>query len=160
MESCSHQCCCCRIMGQLGDHVTIYHTFKFQTELLLLLHLMMWRILPCPVREPLQRVGQNFLLVKTLPIGIYHYRFIVDGYLTHAPEFPSASDDSGYGYNILNLQVISWFAFYFSGNEDDLISIASSQVLSFTTAIITIINSFILRPCLLIHKNNIYSIIY
>ncbi|KAK7371812.1 hypothetical protein VNO80_05177 [Phaseolus coccineus] len=54
--------------------------------------------------EPLQRVDQNFLLVKTLPIGIYHYRFIVDGYLTHAPEFPSASDDSGYGYNILDLQ--------------------------------------------------------
>ncbi|XP_020234315.1 SNF1-related protein kinase regulatory subunit beta-2 isoform X2 [Cajanus cajan] len=54
--------------------------------------------------EPLQRVGQNFVIVKTLPIGIYHYRFIVDGYLTHAPEFPSASDDSGYGYNILDLQ--------------------------------------------------------
>ena len=49
------------------------------------------------------RVDQNFVIVKTLPIGIYHYRFIVDGYLTHAPEFPSASDDSGYGYNILDL---------------------------------------------------------
>ncbi|KAL2582331.1 hypothetical protein GLYMA_14G004100v4 [Glycine max] len=54
--------------------------------------------------EPLMRVDQNFVIVKTLPIGIYHYRFIVDGYLTHAPEFPSASDDSGYGYNILDLQ--------------------------------------------------------
>ncbi|KAK7299815.1 hypothetical protein RJT34_10643 [Clitoria ternatea] len=54
--------------------------------------------------EPLQRVGQNFVIVKTLPVGIYHYRFIVDGYVTHAPEFPSASDDSGYGYNILDLQ--------------------------------------------------------
>ncbi|KAK7386069.1 hypothetical protein VNO78_32146 [Psophocarpus tetragonolobus] len=54
--------------------------------------------------EPLQRVGQDFVIVKTLPIGIYHYRFIVDGYLTHAPEFPSASDESGYGYNILDLQ--------------------------------------------------------
>ncbi|KAK7320252.1 hypothetical protein VNO77_29566 [Canavalia gladiata] len=54
--------------------------------------------------EPLQRVGQNFVLVKTLPIDIYHYRFIVDGYLTHAPEFPSASDHEGYPYNILDLQ--------------------------------------------------------
>ncbi|CAJ1971616.1 unnamed protein product [Sphenostylis stenocarpa] len=54
--------------------------------------------------ELLQRVGQSFVLVKTLPLGVYHYRFIVDGYLTHAPEFPSASDDSGYGYNILDLQ--------------------------------------------------------
>ncbi|TKY57522.1 SNF1-related protein kinase regulatory subunit beta-2 [Spatholobus suberectus] len=53
---------------------------------------------------PLQSIGQNFVVVKTLPIGIYHYRFIVDGYLTHAPEFPSASDDSGYGYNILDLR--------------------------------------------------------
>ncbi|XP_027331979.1 SNF1-related protein kinase regulatory subunit beta-2-like [Abrus precatorius] len=54
--------------------------------------------------EALQRVGQNSVIVKTLPIGIYHYRFIVDGYLTHAPEFPTASDDTGYAYNILDLQ--------------------------------------------------------
>lgn len=60
------------------------------------------------------RVDQNFVIVKTLPIGIYHYRFIVDGYLTHAPEFPSASDDSGYGYNILDLQVINFMAYFIS----------------------------------------------
>lgn len=54
--------------------------------------------------EPLQRVGQIFVIVKTFPIGIYHYRFIVDGYLTHAPDFPSAADDSGFGYNILDLR--------------------------------------------------------
>ncbi|XP_061344153.1 SNF1-related protein kinase regulatory subunit beta-2-like [Gastrolobium bilobum] len=54
--------------------------------------------------EPLKNVGQNFCIVKALPIAIYHYRFLVDGYWTYAPEFPSATDDSGYGYNILDLQ--------------------------------------------------------
>ncbi|XP_028805228.1 SNF1-related protein kinase regulatory subunit beta-2 isoform X3 [Neltuma alba] len=54
--------------------------------------------------EVLQRVGQIFVAVKTLPVGIYHYRFIVDGFFTYAPEFPWAFDDSGYAYNILDLQ--------------------------------------------------------
>ncbi|XP_028805227.1 SNF1-related protein kinase regulatory subunit beta-2 isoform X2 [Neltuma alba] len=65
--------------------------------------------LPAPTRllqnrEVLQRVGQIFVAVKTLPVGIYHYRFIVDGFFTYAPEFPWAFDDSGYAYNILDLQ--------------------------------------------------------
>ncbi|KAK4279093.1 hypothetical protein QN277_016848 [Acacia crassicarpa] len=54
--------------------------------------------------EALQRVGQIFVAVKTLPVGIYHYRFIVDGFFTYAPELPWACDDSGYAYNILDLQ--------------------------------------------------------
>lgn len=54
--------------------------------------------------EALLRVGQHFVIVKTLPISIYYYRFIVDGQWTHAPEFPSDLDDSGYVYNILDLQ--------------------------------------------------------
>ncbi|KAK7258320.1 hypothetical protein RIF29_23893 [Crotalaria pallida] len=54
--------------------------------------------------EPLQNAGQSFVIVKTLPLGIYHYRFIVDGYWTHAPQFPSACDVSGLAYNILDLQ--------------------------------------------------------
>ncbi|KAI5432593.1 SNF1-related protein kinase regulatory subunit beta-2 isoform X1 [Lathyrus oleraceus] len=56
------------------------------------------------ITETLQNVGQHFVIVKTLPIRIYHYRFIVDGYWTHAPEFPYDLDDSGYIYNILDLQ--------------------------------------------------------
>lgn len=52
-------------------------------------------------------MGQIFVAVKTLPLGIYHYRYIVDGYFTYAPEFPWAWDDSGYVYNILDLQVNS-----------------------------------------------------
>ncbi|CAI8587157.1 unnamed protein product [Vicia faba] len=54
--------------------------------------------------EALQNVGQHFAIVKTLPIRIYHYRFMVDGYWTHAPEFPSHLTNSGYVYNILDLQ--------------------------------------------------------
>ncbi|CAL0315952.1 unnamed protein product [Lupinus luteus] len=57
--------------------------------------------------EPLQNAGGEcrFVIVKTLPIGIYHYRFIVDGYWTHAPEFPSAYVISCHAYtNILDLQ--------------------------------------------------------
>jgi len=41
-------------------------------------------------------VGQHFVIVKTLPISIYYYRFVVDGQWTHAPDFPSDLDDSGY----------------------------------------------------------------
>ncbi|KAF7833127.1 SNF1-related protein kinase regulatory subunit beta-2-like isoform X1 [Senna tora] len=54
--------------------------------------------------EFLQIVGENFVITKTIPVGIYHYRFIVDGYFTYAPELPWASDHSGYAYNILDLQ--------------------------------------------------------
>ncbi|OIW04291.1 hypothetical protein TanjilG_00851 [Lupinus angustifolius] len=58
--------------------------------------------------EALQNAGgeSSFVIVKTLPIGIYHYRFIVDGYWTHAPHFPSAYVISCHAYNnILDLQV-------------------------------------------------------
>jgi len=65
--------------------------------------------LPLFCREALVKVGQHFVIVKTLPISIYYYRFIVDGQWTHVPEFPFDLDDSGYVYNILDLQVISWF---------------------------------------------------
>lgn len=52
-------------------------------------------------------MAENFETVKTLPVNIYKYRFVVDGYLTYAPELPWAFDDSGHGYNILDLMVIS-----------------------------------------------------
>ncbi|WJX65112.1 hypothetical protein P8452_49809 [Trifolium repens] len=55
--------------------------------------------------EALHNVGENsFVIDKTLPIGIYYYRFIVDGHWRHAPEFPSHFDGFGAGYNILDLQ--------------------------------------------------------
>ncbi|MED6106291.1 hypothetical protein PIB30_003702 [Stylosanthes scabra] len=53
----------------------------------------------------LQTAPHAYAILKALPPGIYHYRFIVDGYLTHAPEFPWAFDHSaGFPYNILDLQ--------------------------------------------------------
>jgi hypothetical protein len=63
-------------------------------------------------REALQNVGENnFVIEKTLPISIYYYCFIVDGHWTYALEFPSNIDNSRLWYNILDLQVVSWFTF-------------------------------------------------
>lgn len=47
----------------------------------------------------------KFVVIKTLPIGIYHYHFVVDGWLAYAPDLPWFRDDSGNAYNILDLQV-------------------------------------------------------
>ena len=45
------------------------------------------------------------MVVKTLPVGIYHYHFIVDGWLVYAPDLPWSRNDSGNAYNILDLPV-------------------------------------------------------
>ncbi|XP_010540834.1 PREDICTED: SNF1-related protein kinase regulatory subunit beta-2 [Tarenaya hassleriana] len=55
-------------------------------------------------RIHLQRSGKDFTIMKVLPSGVYEYRFIVDGQCRHAPELPSARDDAGNTYNILDLQ--------------------------------------------------------
>ncbi|KAF9669639.1 hypothetical protein SADUNF_Sadunf14G0128200 [Salix dunnii] len=55
-------------------------------------------------REPLQRMGKDFVIMKMLPAGVYHYRFIVDEILRHVPDLPWERDDSGSAYNILDLQ--------------------------------------------------------
>ncbi|XP_022989444.1 SNF1-related protein kinase regulatory subunit beta-2-like isoform X2 [Cucurbita maxima] len=54
-------------------------------------------------RELLQNIGEKFVVVKTLPVGIYHYHFIVDGWLVYAPDLPWFRNDSGNAYNILDL---------------------------------------------------------
>ncbi|XP_023529723.1 SNF1-related protein kinase regulatory subunit beta-2-like isoform X5 [Cucurbita pepo subsp. pepo] len=54
-------------------------------------------------RELLQNTGEKFVVVKTLPVGIYHYHFIVDGWLVYAPDLPWSRNDSGNAYNILDL---------------------------------------------------------
>ncbi|XP_022943899.1 SNF1-related protein kinase regulatory subunit beta-2-like [Cucurbita moschata] len=54
-------------------------------------------------REMLQSLGKEFVIIKTLPSGIYHYRFMVDGWLTCAPDLPWVCDDSGHSYNVLDL---------------------------------------------------------
>uniref|UniRef100_A0A2P2KLH0 Uncharacterized protein MANES_13G062000 n=1 Tax=Rhizophora mucronata TaxID=61149 RepID=A0A2P2KLH0_RHIMU len=57
--------------------------------------------------ELLQRSGQDFVLIKMLPSGVYHYHFIVDEHARYAPDLPLEFDDSGTGYNILDVQVIA-----------------------------------------------------
>lgn len=43
--------------------------------------------------------------MKVLPSGVYQYRFIVDGQQRYSPDLPWEQDESGNGYNILDLQV-------------------------------------------------------
>lgn len=52
------------------------------------------------------RWGKDFVILKMLPSGVYHYRFIVDERLRYAPDLPWERDDSGNAYNVLDLQVI------------------------------------------------------
>lgn len=55
-------------------------------------------------RIPLHRAGRNFTLVKFLPLGVYHYRFIVNGERRHSPDLPYMYDDLGNASNILDVQ--------------------------------------------------------
>ncbi|KAG6748784.1 hypothetical protein POTOM_048718 [Populus tomentosa] len=55
-------------------------------------------------REPLQRMGKDFIIMKMLPAGVYHYRFIVDENFRHVPDLPWERDESGTAYNILDVQ--------------------------------------------------------
>ncbi|GLU20611.1 hypothetical protein SLE2022_368020 [Rubroshorea leprosula] len=54
-------------------------------------------------RIPLQRSGKDFTIMKVLPSGVYHYRFIVDGKWRYSPDLPLDRDDVGNAYNILDL---------------------------------------------------------
>ncbi|KAL5861708.1 hypothetical protein ACOSQ4_003004 [Xanthoceras sorbifolium] len=54
--------------------------------------------------EPLWSLGKDFTIMKMLPSGVYHYRFIVDERLRYAPDLPWECDDTGNAYNILDLQ--------------------------------------------------------
>lgn len=64
------------------------------------------------IRIPLQRSGKDFTIMKVLPSGVYHYRFIVDGKWRYSPDLPLDQDDVGNAYNILDLHVS--FLFFFS----------------------------------------------
>ncbi|KAH7576611.1 hypothetical protein JRO89_XS01G0117400 [Xanthoceras sorbifolium] len=58
--------------------------------------------------EPLWSLGKDFTIMKMLPSGVYHYRFIVDERLRYAPDLPWECDDTGNAYNILDLQISAW----------------------------------------------------
>ncbi|OMO61815.1 hypothetical protein COLO4_33328 [Corchorus olitorius] len=54
--------------------------------------------------EPLHSLGKDFIIMKLLPPGVYHYHFIVDELMRYAPNLPWKFDESGNPYNILDLQ--------------------------------------------------------
>ncbi|XVF21155.1 hypothetical protein REPUB_Repub12eG0066300 [Reevesia pubescens] len=54
--------------------------------------------------EPLHPLGEDFIIMKMLPSGVYHYHFIVDELRRYAPNLPWEFDESGNAYNILDLQ--------------------------------------------------------
>ncbi|KAI4329834.1 hypothetical protein MLD38_028177 [Melastoma candidum] len=57
------------------------------------------------VIEPMHSSGEEFILMKLLPSGLYHYRFIVDGNITCDRDFPFSFDEpGGNAYNILDVK--------------------------------------------------------
>lgn len=50
-------------------------------------------------------MGKDFVILKMLPAGVFHYRFIVDEQLMYASDLPWECDDSGTAYNILDVEV-------------------------------------------------------
>lgn len=57
------------------------------------------------LRNPLQRSGKDFTILKVLPSGVYQYRFIVDGQWRCSPDLPCVQDEAGNTYNILDVKV-------------------------------------------------------
>ncbi|GFY97694.1 SNF1-related protein kinase regulatory subunit beta-2 [Actinidia rufa] len=55
-------------------------------------------------RDFLQKSGKDFTIVKVLPSGFYHYRFIVDGQWRYSPDLPQEHDDLGNIFHVLDLQ--------------------------------------------------------
>lgn len=55
-------------------------------------------------RQLLQKTGKEFTLVKVLPSGVYHYRFVADGHYRYDPYLPYEGDDRGNVFNVLDLQ--------------------------------------------------------
>ncbi|KAG9443559.1 hypothetical protein H6P81_014899 [Aristolochia fimbriata] len=55
-------------------------------------------------KNPLQKSGKDFTIMKVLPSGVYQYRFLVDGEWRYAPDLPWTHDDFGNPYNMLDLQ--------------------------------------------------------
>jgi hypothetical protein len=56
-------------------------------------------------RQPLQRTGRDFTLIKVLPSGVYQFKFLVDGQWRYSPDLPSVSGDTNNFKNILDVQV-------------------------------------------------------
>lgn len=58
-----------------------------------------WRM-----RIRLQKIGNEFTIVKMLPSGVYQYKFLVNGESTYSPDLPFMYDERGNIKNVLDLQ--------------------------------------------------------
>ena len=58
-------------------------------------------------RQPLQRSGKDFTIVKLLLPGVYQYKFIVDGTWKYAPDQSAVYDEMGNINNVLEVQEYS-----------------------------------------------------
>ncbi|XP_047327163.1 SNF1-related protein kinase regulatory subunit beta-1 [Impatiens glandulifera] len=54
-------------------------------------------------RRKLQRSGKDHSILLVLPMGIYHYRFIVDGEPRYIQDLSHVADERGQTYNILDV---------------------------------------------------------
>ncbi|XP_054818293.1 SNF1-related protein kinase regulatory subunit beta-1-like isoform X2 [Prosopis cineraria] len=54
-------------------------------------------------RQILQRSGKDYSILMVLPLGIYHYKFVVDGQPRYLPEFPHVANEMGHVYNLLDV---------------------------------------------------------
>lgn len=83
-------------------------------------------------REYLQKSNGDMTIMKVLPIGIYLYRFIVDGQRRSAPDLPQERDDEGNLCNILDLEV-TWRLFCYIAFDFSNQIYVSWSIVRFTT---------------------------
>ncbi|KAL3677930.1 hypothetical protein R1sor_020886 [Riccia sorocarpa] len=55
-------------------------------------------------REPMQKVGKDFTIMKVLPCGVYQLKFLVDGKWRFTAEMPAVYDERGQVSNVLDVQ--------------------------------------------------------
>ncbi len=85
------------------DIIQLWAVSPWMSDLLLLhKHLSMELVWG---RQPLQRTGRDFTLIKVLPSGVYQFKFFVDGQWRYSPDLPAVSDDTNNFNNILDVQV-------------------------------------------------------
>lgn len=71
-------------------------------------------------RKILQRSGKDHTILLVLPMGIYHYKFIVDGEVRYIPDLPCVADETGVVFNLLDVNVSEYSASCLVGWEADL----------------------------------------
>ncbi|OIS97687.1 PREDICTED: SNF1-related protein kinase regulatory subunit beta-1 [Nicotiana attenuata] len=54
-------------------------------------------------RKILQRSGKDHTILLVLPMGIYHYKFVVDGEVRYIPDLPCVADETGVVFNLLDV---------------------------------------------------------